>query len=202
MFTFRIGEKKYRVTRTRARSGKGTLNISQFIENDWKNCSKERYNDTQQEILNILGMDSFTFKSCALIMQDQYGLFLQARPEERVEVLGTLLGLGVYKLMERVASDKAKIYGAKNRELKQEITIHNAAIDEFGKPDEEMEACKTELASRKPDCRQRLMREIRRNSFCQTSRKPQKGGRKLSQPLQHYRQKRLSPSRTEPHSRR
>ena len=146
MFTFRIGEKKYRVTRTRARSGKGTLNISQFIENDWKNCSKERYNDTQQEILNILGMDSFTFKSCALIMQDQYGLFLQARPEERVEVLGTLLGLGVYKLMERVASDKAKIYGAKNRELKQEITIHNAAIDEFGKPDEEMEACKTELA--------------------------------------------------------
>ena len=27
MFTFRIGEKKYRVTRTRARSGKGTLNI-------------------------------------------------------------------------------------------------------------------------------------------------------------------------------
>lgn len=35
-------------------------------------------------ILNILGMDSFTFKSCALIMQDQYGLFLQAKPEERV----------------------------------------------------------------------------------------------------------------------
>lgn len=88
MFTFRIGEKKYRVTRTRARSGKGTLNISQFIENEWQDCSKERYNDTQQEILNILGMDSFTFKSCALIMQDQYGLFLQAKPEERVEVLG------------------------------------------------------------------------------------------------------------------
>lgn len=29
MFTFRIGEKKYRVTRTRARSGKGTLNIAE-----------------------------------------------------------------------------------------------------------------------------------------------------------------------------
>lgn len=146
MFTFRIGEKKYRVTRTRARSGKGTLNISQFVENEWKDCSKERYNDTQQEILNILGMDSFTFKSCALIMQDQYGLFLQAKPEERVEVLGTLLGLGVYQLMERIASDKAKVNGAKNRDLKQEITIHNVTIAEFGKPDEELEACKTELA--------------------------------------------------------
>ncbi len=36
--------------------------------------------------------------------------------------------------------------GAKNRDLKQEITIHNATIAEFGKPDEELEACKTELA--------------------------------------------------------
>lgn len=146
MFTFRIGEKKYRVTRTRARSGKGTLNIAEFADEEWKDCSKERYNDTQQEILNILGMDSFTFKSCALIMQDQYGLFLQAKPEERIEVLGTLLGLGVYQIMEKIAFDKAKINGAKNRELKQEVEVHNRTIAEFGKPDEELQMCKTELA--------------------------------------------------------
>ncbi len=145
MFTFRIGEKKYRVTRTRTRSGKITLNISQFINGEWEDCSKERANDTQTQILNILGMDSFTFKSCALIMQDQYGLFLQAKPEERVEVLGTLLGLGVYQIMERFASDKAKVNGAKSRELKQEITIHNVTISEFGKPDEELEVFKKEL---------------------------------------------------------
>lgn len=146
MFTFRIGEKKYRVTRTRARSGKGTLNISEFADGEWKDCSKERYNDTQQEILNILGMDSFTFKSCALIMQDQYGLFLQAKPEERVEVLGTLLGLGVYQIMEKIAFDKAKVNGAKGRELKQEVEVHNRTIAEFGSPDEELEVCRTELA--------------------------------------------------------
>lgn len=145
MFTFRIGEKKYRVTRTRTRSGKGTLNISQFIDGDWKDRSKERYNDTQQEILNIIGMDSFTFRSCALIMQDQYGLFLQAKPEERVEVLGTLLGLGVYQSMEKIASDKAKINGAKSRELKQETEIHSATIREFGNPDEELKECEKEL---------------------------------------------------------
>lgn len=145
MFTFRIGEKMYRVTRTRARSGKGTLNIACFIDGDWEDCSKERVNDTQQEILNIIGMDSFTFKSCALIMQDQYGLFLQAKPEERVEVLGTLLGLGVYQVMERIAQDKAKVYGAKNRELKQEVEIHRSTISGFGNPDEELAACQTEL---------------------------------------------------------
>lgn len=146
MFTFRIGGKKYRVTRTRARSGKGTLNIAEFVDGEWKDCSRERYNDTQQEILNILGMDSFTFKSCALIMQDQYGLFLQAKPEERVEVLSTLLGLGIYQIMEKIALDKAKVNGAKGRELKQEVEVHNRTIAEFGKPDEELEVCKTELA--------------------------------------------------------
>ena len=145
MFTFRIGEKQYRITRTRARSGKGTLNIAEFVDGEWKDRSRERYNDTQQEILNILGMDSFTFKSCALIMQDQYGLFLQAKPEERVEVLGTLLGLGVYQVMEKFALDKAKVSGAKGRELKQEIEVHNRAIIEFGKPDEELEVFKAEL---------------------------------------------------------
>lgn len=146
MFTFRIGEKKYRVTRTRARSGKGTLNISSFVDGNWEDCSKERANDTQQEILNIIGMDSFTFKSCALIMQDQYGLFLQAKPEERVEVLGTLLGLGVYQIMEKIALDKAKAYGAKNRELKQAVEIHRNTIAGFGNPDEELNGCRTELA--------------------------------------------------------
>lgn len=146
MFTFCIGEKKYRVTRTRARSGKGTLNIAEFADGEWKDRSKERYNDTQQEILNILGMDSFTFKSCALIMQDQYGLFLQAKPEERVEVLGTLLGLGIYQIMEKIALDKARVNGAKGRELKQEIEVHNRTIAEFGNPDEDLEVCRTELA--------------------------------------------------------
>ena len=90
-------------------------------------------------------MDSFTFKSCALIMQDQYGLFLQAKPEERVEVLGTLLGLGIYQGMERIAQDKAKAYGARNRELKQKAEIHHGTISSLGDPDRELEGCQAEL---------------------------------------------------------
>ena len=146
MFTFRIGEKMYRVTRTRERSGGGKLNIACFMDGRWENCSKERMNDTQQEVLNIIGMDSFVFKSCALIMQDQYGLFLQAKPEERGEALGTLLGLGIYQIMEKISQDKAKVYGAKNRELKQEAEIHRSTIAGFGNPDEELDRCRAELA--------------------------------------------------------
>lgn len=145
MFTFRIGEDKYRVTRTRARSGKGTLNISHFEDGAWADRSKERYNDTQQEILNILGMDSFTFKSCALIMQDQYGIFLQAPPEDRVEVLSTLLCLGVYQAMERIADENRKAAADRARKINTEIEIHDNTVRDLGNPDGELKSCMAEL---------------------------------------------------------
>lgn len=106
-FTFKLGDRLYRVTRTRQKSGKATLNISEFVEGEWVDRSKEKFKDTQQEIINIIGMDSLTLKACALIMQDQYGLFLQADKEARMNILGSILGLGVYGDMETLAADKA-----------------------------------------------------------------------------------------------
>lgn len=148
IFTFRIGDKVFRVTRTRARSGKGTLNLSELVDGEWRNRSKEKQRDTQAEIINTLGMDSLTFKSCALIMQDQYGLFLQAQKEDRMVILGNLLGLGVYEAMNKIAWDKAKVFGAKTRELKQEIGIHNATIKSYGDPAGEMEQAKLDLQTK------------------------------------------------------
>ena len=106
-FTFRLGDSLYRVTRTRQKSGKATLNISEQVEGEWVDRSKEKFKDTQQEIINIIGMDSLTLKACALIMQDQYGLFLQADKEARMNILGSILGLGIYAGMETLAAEKA-----------------------------------------------------------------------------------------------
>ena len=113
IFTFRIGDKTFRVTRTRTKSGKPTLNLAELVGGEWCSRSKEKQRDTQEEIINILGMDSLTFKSCALIMQDQYGLFLQAPKEDRMVVLGNLLGLGVYDGMYKIAADRAGEAGTK-----------------------------------------------------------------------------------------
>jgi exonuclease SbcC len=48
-------------------------------------------------------------------MQDQYGLFLQAGKEERMGILGNILGLGVYAEMENTAAVKLS---AENREIR------------------------------------------------------------------------------------
>ena len=57
-FTFKLGDRLYRVTRTRQKSGKATLNIAEYVEGEWVDRSKEKFKDTQQEIINIIGMDS------------------------------------------------------------------------------------------------------------------------------------------------
>lgn len=53
----------FRVVRTRTKSGKPTLNLSELLENEWVDRSKEKIADTQKEIIRLLGMDSLTFKA-------------------------------------------------------------------------------------------------------------------------------------------
>lgn len=146
-FIFDIGEKRFRVVRTRTKSGKPTLNLSQYQEEsaDWMNLSKERIVDTQAEIENLLGMDSMTFRSCALIMQDQYGLFLQAKKDERIAILGNLLGLGIYGVMEL---DSKKKLSEQRKELaskKEAVRIKTDFIKSKGDPESELQKAEEDI---------------------------------------------------------
>ena len=47
-FTFGLGDKTFRVVRTRTKSGKPTLNLSELLENEWVDRSKEKIADTQK----------------------------------------------------------------------------------------------------------------------------------------------------------
>ncbi len=130
-FTFTLGEKTYRVTRTRMKSGKATLNLAELVEGEWADRSKEKFRDTQAEILNVIGMDSLTLKATALIMQDQYGLFLTADKEARMTILGSILGLGAYADMEDIAANRLTDV---NRSIR--LTQEKAADLEATTPDE------------------------------------------------------------------
>lgn len=144
-FVFDIGDKRFRVVRTRTKSGKPTLNLSQYEENEWRNISKERIADTQAEIEKLLGMDSMTFRSCALIMQDQYGLFLQAKKDERMTILAKLLGLGIYGVMEL---DSKKKFSEQRKELaskKEAVRIKTDFIKSKGDPESELQKAEEDI---------------------------------------------------------
>lgn len=140
-FTFKLGDRLYRVTRTRQKSGKATLNIAECVEGEWVDRSKEKFKDTQQEIINIIGMDSLTLKACALIMQDQYGLFLQADKEARMNILGSILGLGIYGDMEELAANRATDTNRTIRSLADKADTLTAGL-----PDSEELAAEIETA--------------------------------------------------------
>lgn len=138
-FTFKIGDHMFRVVRTRTRSGKPTLNLSENVDGSWEDRSREKVADTQEEIENLIGMDCTTFQSCALIMQDNYGLFLQATKDKRMEIFSNLLGLGIYAEMEGIARDKVQDLRRVVAGKRNEIETHLSSIREIGNPEEELE---------------------------------------------------------------
>ena len=146
-FTFRVGEHLWRVSRTRVKSGKATLNLSEMVDGEWQDRSCEKLRDTQDAIQRILGMDGMTLRACALIMQDQYGLFLQAGKEERMQILSDILGLGIYDQMAADASERA---ADANREVRM------------------LQARKKELADQLPDTNQLDMELATVNSTIST----------------------------------
>ena len=144
-FTFGIGDKTFRVTRTRAKSGKTTLNIAELMDSEWVNMSEEKKDDTQKAIDRVIGMDAQTFKSVALIMQDQYGLFLEAKPDQRMEILSKILGLDIYTPMYNEAYELARIHGRKKDDAKKEIELEESEIAGYGNPESEMVPLKARI---------------------------------------------------------
>lgn len=144
-FTFRIGEQLYRVSRSRTKSKALTLGLSEKVNGEWENRTCSKSAETQKRIEQLLGMDCMTFKSCALIMQDQYGLFLQADKKERMGILSRLLGLEIYDSMHKAAAEKAKECGAKKKEAKHSIELHEATLQLYGEPEQEIKDCNSEL---------------------------------------------------------
>lgn len=132
-FEFLMGSDKWRVIRTRVKSGKTTLALQRFVETEWKDFSEDNKTQTQEKILNLLGMDALTFKSCALIMQDNYGVFLEADKADRMQVLGNILGLGIYDKLTDLAKAELKIQNKRVDTLKNEIAVLDEKLKK--KPD-------------------------------------------------------------------
>lgn len=152
-FEFDMGETEYRVTRTRTKSGKGTLAFNRKADSgEWEDCGDTTMKLTQGKIEKTLGMDCQTFCSVALIRQDAYGLFLEADSDRRMEVLSALLNLGVFVRLEDLAKAEASEQRKRIASLKDRMGVLNEQMETRG-------AVETELADvnqRTADAAQRI----------------------------------------------
>lgn len=147
-FIFDIGDHRYRVVRTRVKSGKATLGFSELVDGEWENRGGERIQQTQDAIVDTIGMDSMTFRSCALIMQDQYGLFLQAKKEDRMTILGNLLGLGVYGTMEGMAVQKRVESRRALADAQTAVSLKENEKAKYDDPGKALEDIESQIASK------------------------------------------------------
>ena len=124
-FEFEMGGYDYRVARTRTKSGKGTLALARRNPDtgEWENDGDTTMKLTQAKITRIVGMDCQTFCSIALIRQDAYGLFLEADSDRRMEVLSSLLNLGVYSRAEEIAKARATDQRRKLASLNDRMSV-------------------------------------------------------------------------------
>lgn len=127
-FEFAMGGIDYRVARTRNGSGRGTLALARRNTDtgEWENYGDTTMKLTQAKIIQVIGMDCQTFCSIALIRQDAYGLFLEADSDRRMEVLSSLLNLGVYGRAEEIAKTKA----TEQRRKLASLTDRMSVLDE------------------------------------------------------------------------
>lgn len=63
---------------------------------------------TQAKIELLLGLDYDSFINSAFIRQGNAGEFSQKSPKERKEILGSILGLGQYDSLRKLAAEKAR----------------------------------------------------------------------------------------------
>jgi exonuclease SbcC len=161
-FTFSLGADLWRVTRTRSKS-KGTLALAKWKlhervdrEDRWIDHSCELMKETQQKIINLLGMDCDTFQSCVLIMQDRYGKFMEASKDDRMAVLANLLGLGIYDELAKIASGKltdanreVKIINANIANLESEVSNEDSLHTELEQVQAELSTAAGDLTENK-----------------------------------------------------
>lgn len=98
-FVFELNDRLFRVFRSYRRGKRsGTLEFysRSTTDEDWNVFSGSGKTDTQKKITETLGIDYKTFVSSSFLQQGKADAFTRQSPRDRKEILGTILGLGVY----------------------------------------------------------------------------------------------------------
>jgi len=135
-FDFRAGDgQTYRVFRRRIKpkkvGGTGHSDLSLFLVSGegFKPFSGNTIAETEDKIMKILHLDYDTFVSSAYLKQGEADHFTELRPNERKEVLVSILGLDVYDDLAEKAKTKANESAAAKNMLAQSIELEQRQLE-------------------------------------------------------------------------
>ncbi len=129
-FEFAVGPQRYRVIRKYSkpaprRAGKTLLEFQVAGDGEFKSVAGNSQRETQQRIIDSLGMDYDTFINSALLLQGRADEFTMKQPAQRKELLADILGLSYYDKLE----ERAKSRGRENENQRRQLSNAIADID-------------------------------------------------------------------------
>jgi exonuclease SbcC len=87
----------------------------------WQPLTGNKYEETQEKIVNTIKMDFDTFINSIYIRQGSPDSFITKSPEERKSILADILGLGEYEKLYKLSLEKANKLEQDAKILKEQI---------------------------------------------------------------------------------
>jgi len=104
--TFRVNSVLWKVTRSRVRDSKTTLELALWKLDRWDDLAGSTLKDTQQAINGLLGMSYEIFRNSSCIEQGHANSFSSLTPAEAANVILDILQLNKYKQYRQCATEK------------------------------------------------------------------------------------------------
>jgi exonuclease SbcC len=127
-FDFTVRTQLYRIIRKRSKpkkrssAGQSSLDLLIAGSDGFRVISGNTMDQTQEKIIKeVLHMDYETFVNSAYLRQGNADEFTRQAPARRKEVLGNILGLAIYDLLEDRAKELAKQHEAESVQLENAI---------------------------------------------------------------------------------
>jgi exonuclease SbcC len=105
LLEFEVGPDRYRIARTARPAGASKQHLEQ-IEGGEAQPLADKAREIRARIEEILGLDYDGFTRAVVLPQGQFDEFLKGEPKERRKILVSLLGLGVYDAMQKLANQR------------------------------------------------------------------------------------------------
>jgi len=126
IFTFDVGDNRYRASRYRSRQGRGRSELMLEVQNgsEWRALTEGTIRQTQEKIDRLLRIDYETFVNSAYLVQGRADEFTRKTAAERKNILGEILGLSVWSDYEQRARDQINA-------IKNELALSETRLQEY-----------------------------------------------------------------------
>ena len=172
---FQAKAQSYRAIRRRRSAGQGRTELDLFILDDAdqpRAITGNTLNETNARIRNLVGMDYDTFVNSAFLLQGRSDEFTRKTPSERKEILSSILGLGLYEIMQAAARARRSEWQDRATRTEGALLQTKSALEALADPTDELEQLVQRLGLLSDELNAATMEaQLRRDALAELKRK-------------------------------